>query len=53
LNTLRGVRREQARTYRAVANGKLGSDEGARRIYMLRDVSASLEAEPPDPETNG
>ena len=33
-------------------NGKLGSDEGARRIYMLREVRASLEAEP-EPEIRG
>ena len=46
LNSLRGVRREQSRVYRLVVNGKMSSDEGARRIYMLREVRASLEAEP-------
>jgi hypothetical protein len=46
LNSISGVRREQARTFRAVVNGRIPSDEGARRIYMLKEVRASLESEP-------
>ena len=46
------MRREQARNYRAVVNGRLSSDEGAQ-IYMLREVRASLEAELPNSEIRG
>ena len=45
LNTLRGVRREMCRVYRGVANGRIASDEGTRRIFMLKEIRACLEAE--------
>ena len=45
LNTLRGVRREMCRVYRGVANGRITSDEGTRRIFMLKEIRACLEAE--------
>ena len=45
LNTLRGVRREMCRVYRGVANGRVSSDEATRRIYILKEIRAALEAE--------
>ena len=45
LNTLRGVRREMCRVYRGVANGRISSDEATRRIYILKEIRAALEAE--------
>jgi hypothetical protein len=47
LDTVAAIVREQARTFRAVANGKLPSDEGARMTYMLKELRAGLEALPP------
>ena len=33
------------RVYRGVANGRITSDEGTRRIFMLKEIRACLEAE--------
>ena len=34
-----------ARLYRLGLNGRIRSDEGTRRIYMLKEIRACLEAE--------
>jgi hypothetical protein len=45
LHTLPYVREEIARLYRAVTAGHLESGEGTRRVYILRELRACLEAE--------
>lgn len=38
LKTLRGVRRELARLYRQIDEGKITSQDGTRRAYVLRTI---------------
>jgi len=45
LTTLRGIRKEAGRVYRAVANGRLPSEEGTRRMFMLDKARVMLAAE--------
>ena len=45
LDTLRNVPIEVARVYRAMANGKLSSSEGARFTFVLRELRCCLESE--------
>ena len=45
LDTLAGVRGEMARLYRLGLNGRIGSDEMTRFVYVLKEVRACIEAE--------
>ncbi len=39
LSTLRDVRLEMAACYRAVDAGTIGSQDGSRRVFMLRQIA--------------
>ena len=39
LSTLRDVRLEMAACYRAVDGGTIGSQDGSRRVFMLRQIA--------------
>jgi hypothetical protein len=45
LNSLKGIRRETGRVYRAIASGRLASEEGTRRVFVLDKMRVMLEAE--------
>ena len=45
LTSLRGIRKEAGRVYRAVANGRLPSEEGTRKFFMLDKARVMLMAE--------
>ncbi len=43
LDTVRGIIREMARTYREVANGDLKPNEGVQRTKILADIRGAVE----------
>jgi hypothetical protein len=45
LDTLRSIRIEQSRLYRAAIRGRLPSDELGRLVYALKEIRSTLEAE--------
>ena len=45
LDTLAGVRGEMGRLYRLGLNGRIGSDEMTRFVYVLKEIRACIEAE--------
>lgn len=45
LDSLRAIRIEQARLYRAAIRGRLPSDEMTRLVYALKEIRSTLEAE--------
>ena len=53
LTTLRGIRKEGGRVYRAVASGRLPSEEGTRRFFMLDKARVMLTAEQEAAVING
>ena len=45
LDRLSSVRQEMARIYRKVKSGKLEPESGTKRVYILKEIRACIEAE--------
>ena len=45
LNTISQVREEMCRVYRAVAQGKISTKQGAQMVYMLQVVAKTIEGQ--------